>query len=542
MRGEKDSKRKDRERGKRARLLLGVFVVAALWIRVYRVGEPIGGYHAFNEAWYALIASNYDSVKDFLFPISVQGHVDYNVTPLLSYLLYFSCRAFGWTVAAMRAVPILFSVATLPLLYLLGKRLFGRRAGLAAAAFYGFMPMPVIVGRNIQTDALYVFMMLASLLLYMAAREKERGTSMWILCAGFVFGLAFMCKQFAVFLVPAVFLWELIRNRGMKWLGWEHAVFALGALAANLPFFGYHFLFNRREMITDMFNERQVAMPGGADLGYIASECFWGFSPLIFMLLIVSIIFFVVFRRRRSAVLPLVSIAVFLAFFLFVNMHSYYLMFTVPFVCLLAGGLIQEKLTVKGTVVIAGTIIAACLFQSLLFMCSVKYGYGEFEAVGKMMAERDRPVIVAMNNFAGSYFPVISYYVKDDASLALESDVVKDGGKSDFGDREVFLLGFAYEDDDRMPPARIYIRRPLYGLEIFGRTFVAEPMGEHFFRIDGVKTLKTGNIFDTGIKTVAWERSLVLGAVEPGHGLDIQGGRIDFRSPVNKNLRNEQGR
>ena len=63
-----------------------------------------------------------------------------------------------------RLVSVLFGTATLPVLYALGRRMFGRRAGLTAALLYGIAPLAVLHAHFLTVDVTATFFVTLTLL------------------------------------------------------------------------------------------------------------------------------------------------------------------------------------------------------------------------------------------------------------------------------------------------------------------------------------------------------------------------------------------
>lgn len=509
-------------------LALAALMLLAFSLRAWQSDGPLGGFHSFNEGWYSIIASKYTSPRSFLFPTTVYGTVDYNVSPLLTYVLYAMTSLFGWSEAVLRLGPILFSVATLPVLYALGGRFFGRRAGFAAAAFYAFIPVSVVVGRNVQTDALYVFFTMLSLLLYLKGYDEGRRKAVWMFAAGLAFGAGFLSKQFTALLLPAVFLWEIGRHRGVRWFGRGQLAFGAGALLVPGPFFFYHLIYHASQMgrAQQGLSASQFEWLSLSTLSYIGTEFYWGLSPAL-VALAAPAAFYFLFRRREGASLAMLAIAVFVLFFLHWHGHSYYMLFMAPFVCLLAGGAAQaiRRKWVSGALTVL--LVAVAAVQSVAYLCVVKYGYDDFLSLSLFLAEQKKPVVLATDLLAGNYYPALRFYNRN-TDILKEKDLSAIGkDRIDFGaDRHVFIVGLAGDDDVRMPCMRVYIMRRLYGLFLFGYYIIPKVTSEHFFNVEKVFVKKAGGFRDTGVRQIGEERSLVIGVMRPGEPLPMRNGWI----------------
>lgn len=497
----------------------------------FKSESPLGGFHSFNEGWYSYIAANYDSVRSFLFPTIYTGRVDYNVSPLLSYLLYFSGEANGWQEWSLRIIPIIFSVMTLPAIYLIGSHFFGNTAGLAATAFMAFSPVNSVVGRNVQTDALYVCLMMWSLHAYLKSDDNKSPRLFWGAMSGLLFGIAFMAKQFVVLLPPAIFSWEIARHRGIKWLGWRHLAFAAAAAAIISPYFGYHF-FHHSSLI---FGSQGSVLASGRlhALGFdtahfLATEILWGLSPAIAALFIAGL-FRSFTSRNHGGWLCFFAIAVFMLFFTVWHGHSYYMLFMTPFCCLIAGAFIGAMKRKVAALFFTKIATLFAFSTSFLLLCAVKYGYDEFSVFSQVLKNRENTVIVATNLVAGSYYPVLKYYNRDVTTVTSKELAGLGAEKVNFGaDKDVVIVGLAGIDDLGMPARRAYIKRRQFAPVIAGRAFFANVTSEHFFNIVGLKTFKVGKFSDWGLRELGTTPSLVAGFVDAGADIPLTGDNVDF--------------
>lgn len=132
--------------------------------------------------------------------------------------LYYAV-AWAWTQltgtgeVGLRSVSALAGVATVPVAYLLGAELSGRRAGLIAAALVAVNPMLLWYSQEARGYALFVLLTALSLLYFVRAldRGRRRDSLAW----GIASALALATHYFAVFPVAAEAIW-LLRRRGRE--------------------------------------------------------------------------------------------------------------------------------------------------------------------------------------------------------------------------------------------------------------------------------------------------------------------------------------
>jgi 4-amino-4-deoxy-L-arabinose transferase-like glycosyltransferase len=137
------------------------------------------------------------------------AQVSVDKTPVDLWLQVASVKLFGFSSAALRVPEVTAGILAIPLLYDLVRRLFGRRAGLGAAAALAVLPTAILTAHTDTMDALMMlFDVLAAWLVVVGAQSRKA----WpVVAAGAVLGLAFNIKLFeALIVVPALALLVLL--------------------------------------------------------------------------------------------------------------------------------------------------------------------------------------------------------------------------------------------------------------------------------------------------------------------------------------------
>ena len=98
--------------------------------------------------------------------------------------------------AALGALAVL-------LLYLLVKRIWGRRVGLVAATMAAVFPPLVLLSQELLSESLFVVLELAALLCVLNFR-RSGGLLRWAVAAGAMCGLALLTRNIGLALIPAV--------------------------------------------------------------------------------------------------------------------------------------------------------------------------------------------------------------------------------------------------------------------------------------------------------------------------------------------------
>jgi 4-amino-4-deoxy-L-arabinose transferase-like glycosyltransferase len=152
--------------------------------------------------------------------------------PLYYALAWIWTQLTGTGEFGLRSLSALAGVATIPVAYLIGAELRGRRAGIAAAALVAVNPMLLWYSQEARAYALFALLTALSLLYFLRALPTEDvppvegpygystgGTSRRVALWGVFSALALATHYFAVFPVAAEALWLLWRRRRASWPG-----------------------------------------------------------------------------------------------------------------------------------------------------------------------------------------------------------------------------------------------------------------------------------------------------------------------------------
>ncbi len=177
--------------------VVGIIVVAvvAIGLRVWGLNQL--GYNT-DEAVYAgqAAAIARAPVLRDIFPI-------FRAHPLLFQFLLALVFTFGVSDLAGRLVAVALGLATVYLVYRLGKLLYGEKAGLLAGLFFALMPYHVVVSRQVLLDGPLVFF--TTLTLYFLARYAMTHRPAWIYLTGVGMGLTFLAKETGIILLGAIY-------------------------------------------------------------------------------------------------------------------------------------------------------------------------------------------------------------------------------------------------------------------------------------------------------------------------------------------------
>jgi 4-amino-4-deoxy-L-arabinose transferase-like glycosyltransferase len=150
--------------------------------------------------------------------------------PLHPLLLHVWALAFGGSDASLRALSAAAGILTIPLVWLVGRRLASERAALLAAALLAASPLHVELSQEARAYALATLLGLASVLALLRAAERPRSHWRWVVYGAAVFGSLY-AHYFAIFLLPGhLALLRSVRRPGAHVLGPCAATLALASV------------------------------------------------------------------------------------------------------------------------------------------------------------------------------------------------------------------------------------------------------------------------------------------------------------------------
>jgi 4-amino-4-deoxy-L-arabinose transferase-like glycosyltransferase len=219
---------------------LVIFGLAAA-VRLYRINNPVADWHSWRQADTAAVTRYYiQNGIDLLrprfsdlsaYPSGLANPQGYRMVefPFINALTAWLYHLPGFDrlslVVFSRLVSILFSLGSIALLFLIVRRLSGRKTALLAALFMAALPFNVYYSRTILPEVPLVFFSLAAI--YAALNTR-------LLLAGIFGALALLLKPYAVIFALPIggYLWSRYKSSLLK--NWQ---LYLGALIAVLPLF-----------------------------------------------------------------------------------------------------------------------------------------------------------------------------------------------------------------------------------------------------------------------------------------------------------------
>jgi 4-amino-4-deoxy-L-arabinose transferase-like glycosyltransferase len=227
---------------------LGLVMVLALVLRLYKIDIPLADHHSWRQADTAAVARNFVKEKfDFFHP-----RID-NMAPLrpgtLNEQRYFLVeppfyqavvagfyRLFGVKESLARLVSILFSLGALVFLFLLVSRLVNSWVGLLSAFFMAVLPYSIFYSRVIMPESMMLFAALGMLWFFWLWLEKKKnGLYFWVVIFT---AWALLMKTFPLFLIlPMLYLvWQKY-----KWGFYKEKKLWLLLILSVLPLLAWRF-------------------------------------------------------------------------------------------------------------------------------------------------------------------------------------------------------------------------------------------------------------------------------------------------------------
>jgi 4-amino-4-deoxy-L-arabinose transferase-like glycosyltransferase len=247
--------------------------------------------------------SNYDSQLEYTAALGVNewglpyiefGHF-INQPPLGFYIGALFLRCFGSSYAVAVTVPTLFGAGCIFLLYEIGRVLYGKRTGLFAAAIFASTPWHIVLSRSFLIDAQCLFFSLLYLLLGIYATKKN--SAKLLLLSGILFGVAFLTKAFAVFMLIPLAIFYFYAGPRNLWRTFMGALFFVPAL--TLTYMWYEVISTRGFFAAFTHDDFHFFITGAAPSPFFVVNYLLG-ALGIFFLAAGAVSLLISFARRKA--------------------------------------------------------------------------------------------------------------------------------------------------------------------------------------------------------------------------------------------------
>lgn len=142
--------------------------------------------------------------------------------PLYVYAYSVFGLVFGDSLLTMRVLPVLFSLASGWLIYLVGRDTLGPRAGLIAAVFFLLAPFVVVHAAQTKTGPMTIFVSVLAVYLYVRAQRSAR-PYLLLVGAGATCAAAYYVRESTLAIVAALTVAALLEHR-FRLIAWRRAI------------------------------------------------------------------------------------------------------------------------------------------------------------------------------------------------------------------------------------------------------------------------------------------------------------------------------
>jgi len=258
--------------------VVGILVLT-LSVRLIGLDRPLVDEQAWRQTDTAAIARNYfEEGYDLLYPRvdwrgDTEGFVESNF-PVYAFLVACGYKLLDapreWV---GRLIAVLFSVLSVVLLYVLGKRWYGREVGRLSALVFAIAPLNVFFGRAFMPESMMLFFSIGAIHCFVRWTDTEAWT--WFFGALVCAALAFLIKIPTLYLgLPLAFL--ACRKFGRRMLV-EPRIWAYGVLSLAPAIFWYRHaygLFQQTRLTFGIWNSYGYRKWGNVE--FLVSPAFYG--------------------------------------------------------------------------------------------------------------------------------------------------------------------------------------------------------------------------------------------------------------------------
>ncbi|MDO8555705.1 MAG: glycosyltransferase family 39 protein [Nanoarchaeota archaeon] len=215
----------------KTRYWLLLLVVVALGIRLLLLSTQ----HTveIDGAYYVRMGQNLFAGRGL---VDIEGHVNTVFMPLYPILIGSVDLLIHDGELSARLLSILFGVLLIFPVFLLGKDLYGRIAGLLAAGMVAIYPALAYISTITYTDSLFLFLITSFFVVAFRAAESKKVK--YIVAAAVLIVLSYLCRPEALGFIPFFFVYAAWRQQ-WSWKCWVGSIVFFGVLLLVLlaPYF-----------------------------------------------------------------------------------------------------------------------------------------------------------------------------------------------------------------------------------------------------------------------------------------------------------------
>lgn len=219
-------------------ILLGVIMVVAAVLRLWKLGQVPFMHDEFS----AMTRLGYDSFRELI----RQGVAPDAHPAGVQAFLYYWAKVVGWNAFWVKLPFVLMGIASIYLIYLIGRQWFNRKVGLLSAAFFAVSEFTVFYSQLARPYAAGLFFVLLQVYFWNRVLFDVKKPSPW-LWVGFALSswLAAMMHAFSIAQTGLIFLTGLFfLSKERRKAYWLSGLGALLLFSPNLPIFYRQLFFN----------------------------------------------------------------------------------------------------------------------------------------------------------------------------------------------------------------------------------------------------------------------------------------------------------
>lgn len=215
-------------------IALLVILLLGAYLRLYRIAEYMTFLGDEGRDMLVIKRMIVDHKFTLLGPTASVG--GFFLGPIYYYFMLPFVWAAGLNPAGAAVMVALFGIATIYLVYRVGRDFFDESVGLTASALYCLSPLVIAYSRSSWNPNLVPFFSTLLMLLLWHSVVKSRPILLfWV---GVVLGIGLQLHYLFLFLFPVVAIWYLLLGRKAGWLRY-YALGALGFLIGYGPFLAF---------------------------------------------------------------------------------------------------------------------------------------------------------------------------------------------------------------------------------------------------------------------------------------------------------------
>jgi len=323
-------------------MLLLALTSLGVGLRLINISQPFVDWWSWRQADVAMIAENFyrhgfnPCYPQINWAGQAPGYVgtEFPLVPFIAALLYVPFGVQDWV---GRCVSVFFFAASVPLLYLLVKKVFNRRSAFFAVVVYCLTPLGIFAGRSFMPDTASLSFSLAAVYLFIEWLERERGFRLF-LALTLATSLAILIKLPAIIIgLPLLYLaWKEYGPRFV--LRRELWAFAILSLLFSLAWYAHAYLISVRYFPYHFFGEGGIKIEGLRwYLAILRQAATFSLTPVAFALMLVGVILPSPTKYGRVFHWWLIAIALFVLIAGEGNRHQWYRLPLVPVAAAFAG-------------------------------------------------------------------------------------------------------------------------------------------------------------------------------------------------------------